>query len=75
MNPILLLIQERDKLLEELQNIEKQYGVKIDELNDAIYKLGGIKKAMYEIEAEALAKKYDDENPDYIRNTEDGIQP
>ncbi len=69
MKPILLLIQERDKLLEELKTIEKQYGEKIDELNDAIYKLGGQKKAMYEIEAEAKTTKYDDETPDYIKNT------
>jgi hypothetical protein len=73
MNPVLLLIQERDKLLNELQTIEKQYGVKIDELNDAIYKLGGRKKAMYEIEAEANATKYNDESPEYIIGTEDGI--
>jgi hypothetical protein len=73
MNPVLLLIQERDKLLAELQGIEKQYGVKIDELNAAIYKLGGQKKAMHEIEAEAKAQAYDDELPDSIKGTEDGI--
>jgi hypothetical protein len=73
MNPVLLLIQERDKLLSELQGIEKQYGIKIDELNSAIYKLGGQKKAMYEIEAEAVAQVYDDETPGSIKGTEDGI--
>lgn len=73
MNPVLLLIQERDKLLKELQDVQSQYGMKIDELNDAIYKLGGQKKAMYEIEAEATTQRYDDESPDYIRSTEDGI--
>jgi hypothetical protein len=73
MNPVLLLIQERDKLLKELQDIERQYGIKIDDLNDAIYKLGGQKKAMYEIEAEAKSHVYDDELPDSIKGTEDGI--
>lgn len=73
MNPIILLIQERDKLLSELQGIQSQYGIKIDELNDAIYKLGGRKKSMHEIEAEAAAPVYNDESPEYIVGTEDGI--
>lgn len=73
MNPILLLIKERDKLLAEIQVIQSQYGVKIDELNSAIYKLGGSKKSMQEIEVEANANQYDDETPDYIKGTEDGI--
>jgi hypothetical protein len=73
MNPVLLLIQERDKLLNELKGIQSQYGVKIDDLNDAIYKLGGQKKSMNEIESDAIAHKYDDESPAYIQGTEDGI--
>lgn len=73
MNPVLLLIQERDKLLKELQDIQSQYGAKIDELNEAIYKLGGQKRDMYEIEAEAKTQIYDDETPDSIKGTEDGI--
>ena len=73
MNPVLLLIQERDKLLNELQTIQSQYGTRIDELNDAIYKLGGRKKSMYEIEAEASATIYNDESSEYIIGTEDGI--
>lgn len=73
MNPILILIQERDKLLSELENIQREYGGRIEELNTAIYKLGGTKKAMHEIEAEARATVYDDESPNHITGNEDGI--
>lgn len=74
MTPIQMLIQKRDSLLQELQDIQKKYGEEIDELNSAIYTLGGKKKSMQQIADEnEMASLYDDEVPGSIKGTEDGI--
>lgn len=59
-----ILIEKRDKLLAELEDLNYKYGEEIKELNRAIVSLTG--KSIPEVQAEI---RYDDENPDYIRQS------
>ena len=63
-----LLIEKRNKLHAELMDVNQKYGAEIRELDSAIRNLTG--ESISEIETD---HRYDDENPDYIKNTEDGI--
>ena len=73
MTPIQMLIQKRDGLLQELQDLQKKYGADIYELNSAIQKLGGEHKSMQQIADEVETEFYDDLTPGSIKGTEDGI--
>lgn len=62
------LIKERDKLEKELAEITDRYAAQIHDLDNSIQILSGKKHKNV-----APAERYDDENPDYIRNNEDGL--
>jgi hypothetical protein len=62
------LMEKRNTLLTERANMNHKYDAEIKELEKSIELLSG--KKMSELEPEF---RYDDENPDYIKGTEDGI--
>lgn len=62
------LVKKHDELVAEKRKIDEEFTAKILDIYSAIEILTG-KKASEHI-SEIL---YDDQNPDYIRNTEDGI--
>ncbi len=62
------LTKKRDELLLERERMHFQYQKQIDEIEDALDTLAG--KKVWRTENKEF---YDDENPSYIKNTEDGI--
>jgi hypothetical protein len=62
------LINKREQLLATQQKVHAEYQEQIDELEDALDNLAG-KTVWRKVNTVA----YNDESPDYIRNTEDGI--
>ena len=63
-----LLIDQRVKLLQEQHEMNEKFREKIGHLNAAIKQLRGLS------ETEPIPEtKYDDESPDYIKGTEDGV--
>lgn len=62
------LTVKRDFLIGKRDELIAQYNSQIAEIEDALDVLAG--KKVWRTENQEL---YDDQNPDYIRNTEDGI--
>lgn len=63
-----VLIQKREQLMAELQEHQDRIGAEIKAINTAVVAISG--KTIPEIETEY---RYQDENSDYIKGTEDGI--
>ena len=63
-----MLLDKRIKLIQDQYEMNQKYNAEIADLTAAINQLRGVNgKAAVNIE------QYDDENPDYIKGTEDGI--
>lgn len=62
------LMNKRHQLIMERNSIVNKYDTEIGEIEDALDKLSG--KSVWRPEK---SEAYDDENPDYIKGTEDGI--
>lgn len=62
------LMEKRNSLITEMRNMTHKYETEIKELESSIELLSGRK--MKDLEPEF---RYDDDNPDYIKGTEDGI--
>ena len=63
------LIKKRDQLIVQRDEAWSKFKEQIDEIEDALDTLAG--KQVWRTQFNLVA--YDDENPDYIKNTEDGI--
>lgn len=62
------LITKRDQIIVERNKIVKELNKQIGEIEDALDRLAG--KSVWRPENR---ESYDDENPNYIKGTEDGI--
>lgn len=62
------LMNKRGQLIIERDGIVNNFNAQIEEIEDALDKLAG--KAVWRPEK---TEAYDDENPNYIKGTEDGI--
>lgn len=62
------LMLKRDQLIAERNRITRDYNYQLEEIEDALDKLAG--KSVWRSEK---TEPYDDENPNYIQGTEDGI--
>lgn len=65
---IATLKEKREQLLAAQSKIFDEYQLQINEIEDALDVLVGKK-----VWRNSPSEVYDDANPDYIRNTEDGI--